>query len=286
MEDKIMKRLIVSLLVFCGAYMPIMSQNIKVVEMNGEEHIYDPYYPMPEDWQIVDSLVIKGNISDFNMCARVKQLAEFFNLTGLNLSECLLENNVISDFFFEPDGINSGLPGEPGSETIKRYWYENTEERCFRVNIKHITLPDNITKIGDMAFYRNNIEEFDLPRSVKKIGSGAFRECKYMKSFTVHVMSPNEIESPSGIFDDTRWDKTLYVPKGADIKAFKESPTWKDFMHIVETNEDVTGIETVKTVGHLSHAKMIYTLDGRTLGSNVKALKSGVYIVNGKKVVR
>ena len=56
---------------------------------------------------------------------------------------------------------------------------------------------------------------------------------------------------------------------------------------IIFTADDFKQTNKISNIKYqpVAHDKY-YTLDGRTLGSDVKALKSGVYIVNGKKVVR
>ncbi|UKK52397.1 M6 family metalloprotease domain-containing protein [Prevotella sp. E2-28] len=53
---------------------------------------------------------------------------------------------------------------------------------------------------------------------------------------------------------------------------------------IVKDNTVQTGISTTPSVS--AKQNRIYTLDGRFVGSDVNALKHGLYIINGKKVVK
>ena len=66
------------------------AQNIKYVEAVGEEYIFKE--PMSDEWRNVDSLVVTGTLSVTNF-RKILNMAEFFNLTGLNLENCNLEND-------------------------------------------------------------------------------------------------------------------------------------------------------------------------------------------------
>ena len=48
----------------------------------------------------------------------------------------------------------------------------------------------------------------------------------------------------------------------------------------------VDGIAEVNAATQAKSDNRIYTLDGRFLGTDMKALKSGMYIVNGKKILK
>ncbi len=54
------------------------------------------------------------------------------------------------------------------------------------VNVKSISFPDSITKIGDYAF-RNctSIESIDLPNELRELGSGAFMGCTSLKKISI-----------------------------------------------------------------------------------------------------
>jgi len=48
--------------------------------------------------------------------------------------------------------------------------------------LKHITLPDSMTSIGDRAFYNiNSLESITIPDSIKNIGQEAFYDCSSLK---------------------------------------------------------------------------------------------------------
>ena len=47
-----------------------------------------------------------------------------------------------------------------------------------------------------------------------------------------------------------------------------------------------TGINVVNAGAHGSADRRIYSLDGRYVGTDWRTLKKGVYVINGKKVVK
>ena len=55
----------------------------------------------------------------------------------------------------------------------------------------------------------------------------------------------------------------------------------------LDSDSSWTGIESVVTSGNTTPAvRGVYSLDGRYLGNDVSKLGKGLYIVNGKKVVK
>ena len=83
----------------------------------------------------------------------------------------------------------------------------------------------------------------------------------------------------------------LYVPVGAKEK-YQADEKWKWFENIIETpelNGQGAGIEGIRTeTTDNGSATRIYTLDGRRIatGAGISSLPHGMYIVNGKKVVK
>ena len=76
------------------------------------------------------------------------------------------------------------------------------------------------------------------------------------------------------------------VGKGSATLTF--SPDRRFFLDEVKITrsgeQPLTGIKRIG--GHLPKSKRIYSIDGRYVGSNYLILPRGVYIVNGKKVVK
>ena len=259
------------------------AQNIKYVEAVDNGRLYRGI--VNDEWSKVDSIVITGEISGDNNAyfSDVKDLAQFFDLTGLNLANCKLKNDEIHDWTFFPTGINSGAKSDR-SDVRRGYTHIKTEERYFRVNLKHVTFPEGLKSIRERAFFRCNLEEVDLPSSVSLIEAAAFDECCYMKSMTVHVMSPGQIDISRGYgLKGLPEDIILYVPKGAK-SAFEADEQWSKVFKTVIELDDLSGIDNVTSAIPVSNR--IYTLDGRYVGTDINALAKGMYIVNGKKILK
>lgn len=84
----------------------------------------------------------------------------------------------------------------------------------------------------------------------------------------------------------------LFIPDGATVQSYKESPVWGKFQHIVPVSEYESSVESLDAedmivvepdIIHLNIKGKVYSLDGRLLFSGVghtDKLSSGIYIVN------
>ena len=75
---------------------------------------------------------------------------------------------------------------------------------------------------------------------------------------------------------------------GKGSATLKFSPYRRFFLDEVKITrsgeQPLTGIKCIG--GHLPKSKRIYSIDGRYVGSDYLILPRGVYIVNGKKMVK
>ena len=144
-----------------------------------------------------------------------------------------------------------------------------------------IHLPSTLEKVGTKCFnllltsdYKSNMKKFYYNRMIPPVhidGRDGFRLFPYK-------------------IDQSQW--TLYVPVGAK-EAFANDYNWGKFPNIIETSEldggQGAGIEGVRTeTTDNGSATRIYTLNGRRIatGAGISSLPHGLYIVNGKKVVK
>ena len=152
-------------------------------------------------------------------------------------------------------------------------------------SLQSVTIPNSVTSIGDYAFSNcRNLESVEIPNSVTSIGKSAFYGCSNLKKVTSKIVEPFSI---SGAFDyDTNFKKiTLYVPKGTAAK-YCLTGGWMYFQKIIEEGS-ITAINDVEADNTLSTANVIYDTNGKRLSvTSLDELPSGLYIINGKKVVK
>lgn len=110
--------------------------------------------------------------------------------------------------------------------------------------LRHVTLPDSLTTIGNMAFRMcESLESVNIPAGVTQINPQAFLSCRSLAE--VRCESPAAPTILSNAFLDIPAEATLYIPAGAE--ASYEANGWFAIFKNVETVEDgpatLTGIE-------------------------------------------
>ena len=148
-----------------------------------------------------------------------------------------------------------------------------------------VTIPNNVTSIGSKAFGDcGKLESVTIPNSVTSIEKSAFENCKNLKKVNSKIANPFAISDET--FDsDTYTNGTLYVPKGT-VAQYKATDGWKNFKNIVE-EDSITAINNVEADNPLNTANAIYDTNGKHLPvTSLDELPSGLYIINGKKVVK
>ena len=75
------------------------------------------------------------------------------------------------------------------------------------------------------------------------------------------------------------------MPKGT-VAQYKATSGWTNFWNIVE-EDSITAINDVEADNTLNTANVIYDTNGKRLPvTSLDELPSGLYIINGKKVVK
>ena len=158
-------------------------------------------------------------------------------------------------------------------------------ERCS--GLTSITIPNSVTSIGMRAFCNcTSLVAFTIPNSVTSIGELAFHGCANLKTITSQIEKPFAIPAHAFSFYDSVYaDVTLYVPTGT-VAAYQATDGWKKFGNIVEEGT-TTGIDDIEADNTLNTSNSIYDINGKRLpATSLDELPSGLYIVNGKKVVK
>ena len=169
-----------------------------------------------------------------------------------------------------------------------------------------VTLPEGLNCLSDGAFDDcRMLSGFVLPTSLSALESTCFRLESWTNengwddvTFSVNRKTPplsvetQKNRTPFGpkntILKKVLRKSTLYVPVGAKA-AFEADEVWGCFGNIIETPKldgGTSGMGNTFAVGGQNVEERIYTIDGRYVGTDMSNLGKGVYVVNGKKVVK
>ena len=165
-----------------------------------------------ESWDKVDSLVVSGpiNATDFRT---MWECAFYGKLSVLNLENAQVENNTI--------------PFKALFDSDKQYL--EVDEPIY-LNIRRIILPDNITKIDDMAFYRMRLEKINLPSSLKELGLGSFGNCHWLNVDPL-IIPEGVMEIPTQCFVICQNFKKLVLP--STLRVIKQNAFYNTRMEEV-----------------------------------------------------
>ena len=190
---------------------------------------------------------------------------------------CLIVNDTLR--FFAPSGLTQYTIPD-GVKVIGGGAFLNY------TGLTSVTIPNSVTTIGSRAFYQcKKLTEITIPESVTTIGSRAFWVCTGLTSVTAYNPTPVDIGSAFNGVD--RSNCKLYVPKGS-VELYKAAEGWKVFGTILPIDESsaITETRQEQADGHIT----VYNLQGVLVletddVADLKMLQSGVYIVNGKKMI-
>ena len=155
-------------------------------------------------------------------------------------------------------------------EKVKDYAFYNCN------GVTNIDIVDGVKSIGSNAFYGcSNLETLYISNTIESIGDYAFAECNNI--LDIKIGSKKAITASENIFSSDAYNNAcLYVPNDRKDFYAKTSP-WRNF---IIREMDFTGIEDVEAEGEWIK-DVYYDLSGRV----VENPSSGIYIINGKKVV-
>ena len=142
-------------------------------------------------------------------------------------------------------------------------------------------IPNSVTSIEDYAFKNSNLTNIHIPNSVEIIEQYVFEGCSGLKSLYIHSIKPPYAYFSFGILFNPQ---TIYVPQEA-VATYKATEPYNQYN--IQGMDEATGIGEVETT-EVPQSGNIYDLNGRLVRTdgNLQALPKGIYILNGKKVVR
>ena len=119
-----------------------------------------------------------------------------------------------------------------------------------------VTLPVSVTQIGYSLFWNcKELTDVTLPAGITDIQAGTFDECKKLKDVTVRMQTPPNIEHKNIFRDVTLSDVTLTVPKGT-VEAYKAAG-WTGFKEYKEAASTFDVQPASLTAGYKKIDKMI-----------------------------
>lgn len=145
--------------------------------------------------------------------------------------------------------------------------------------LKELSITEPIHTIGVSAFSAcSNLERIILPKTLQSIEGDAFVSCYNIKEITSWNSDPPTIRSTT-FTEDTEDNATLLVPIGS-AAAYSTAPYWKNFNSIIEI--DALGLPEKNVLKR--ETDKIWSLEGKRQNDN--SLIKGIYIINGKKVIK
>ena len=149
--------------------------------------------------------------------------------------------------------------------------------------LEHFKMPAGVKELGYNAFMYTKLKEIDLPETIEEFGQNTFYGCSSLANVYIrHKEAPYWI---SWCVFANKGDVTrtlhLYPGSKAKYEAHPFTKNWIVYFDNVVEDLEPTGIHSV-TLDKETGNKAIYDLNGRRI---TEAMKKGVYIKNGKKII-
>lgn len=240
------------LCVMLAAWPSISSpQVIRTVEIKSGDDLAEL---LGEDKYNIDSLILKGFMDESGYEAFADCCSNGI-LSGINMADCEVKDNTIPE---------------------KAFSY------CYNSNLRYFTMPKNLERVCDYAFYYNKIQNIQLPPTLRHIGSYAFQ-----KSFgyTEHLIIPESVTVLGYMaFGETNIRK-ITLP--STLKKIPQYAFYASDLEIIELNDgteeigdcaffgtilkDLTLPESVTKIGFQSFHS-VFTLENIVLSSNIEEI--------------
>lgn len=194
-----------------------------------------------------------------------------------------------------------GLQGVQLSSSV-RFVAEGAFSGCKRAR-GFVAIPEGVSRLSTTAFEGcRHLAGFGLPSTVSVLEPSCFMfnndgDAAWNVTFKVNRMLPPTASTSAG---ETAFgyapadlkgklqESVLYVLLGAK-QAYASDEVWGCFGNIIETSEldgGTNGVSAITVENEAIGNARVYTIDGRTVAGGINTMPSGIYIVNGKKIVK
>lgn len=102
---------------------------------------------------------------------------------------------------------------------------------CNTYFLREIDLPSSLTTIGQRVFQGSNIKKITIPANVTSIGNCAFYNCPWLTEVYVEPATPPT--AGSGIFQSSSLITKIYVPSGT-LSAYQTATNWSTYASKME----------------------------------------------------
>ena len=151
--------------------------------------------------------------------------------------------------------------------------------------LEHFKMPAGVRELGFNAFKSTKLKEIDLPETIEEFGRNTFNACFELKDvYMRHKEAPYWISWCVFASKSSQLYRTLHLYPGSKAKyeAHQYTQNWIVYFDNVVEDLEPTGIHSV-TLDKKQGNATIYDLNGRRI---TEAMKKGIYIQNGKKMIR
>ena len=150
--------------------------------------------------------------------------------------------------------------------------------------LESFKMPAGVKELGFNAFMATKLKEIDLPETIEEFGRNTFNYCLNLTDvYMRHKEVPYWISWCVFASKSSQLYRTLHLYPGSKAKyeAYPYTKNWIVYFDNVVEDLEPTGIHSV-TLDKETGNKAIYDLNGRRI---TEAMKKGVYIKNGKKII-
>lgn len=160
---------------------------------------------------------------------------------------------------------------------------------------KKLVIPEGVEVLEDRCFYiMRNLTSVELPSSLSYIGKSVFSYTESLDTVVCCAPNPPKINLLAFLnyfTNGATYYKTIYVPK-TSLEIYMNADIWKLYAELglikaIEDYDIPTDIREIAAEDKKeTQGKGIYSIDGRWVGDDFEALPKGLYIVNGRKVLK